>query len=57
MQNEDDVSAEEKAAFQGSWFSEKNEYRKRKKGFGRKKIKGQKEVISLGHISCGLFFF
>lgn len=46
---ENDISAEEKAEIKSSWFSEKNENSRRKKGIGCKKIKRQKEIISLGH--------
>ena len=54
---EDDISAEKEEESQGSWFPEENEHCRRKKGTGREKIKRQKEIISIGHIICGLFFF
>ncbi len=52
--NEDDISTEKKAKSQGSWLSEKNEYKRWKKGTGSQKIKGKKRVISIGHSFCGL---
>lgn len=46
---ENDISAEEKAEIKSSWFSEKNENSRRKKGIGCKKIKRKKKIVSLGH--------
>ena len=37
-----------------AWFPEKNENSRRKKSIGCKEIKRKKEVISIGHILCGL---
>ena len=52
--HEDDISAQKEIQEEGSWIPEENEYERRKKSFSRKKIKGKKEIVSLGHIYCGL---
>ena len=54
---EDDISAQEETAFQGARIQKENEHCKRKKGFGRKTCEGKKELISVGHRLCDLFFF
>lgn len=46
---EDDISAKEKTEIKGSWFQKKNEHSEWKKSFGRKKSKGKKEIVSVGH--------
>ena len=57
MQYEDDISAEKEKESESSWIQKKNEHSRRKKSIGCKEIKRKKEIISLGHIICGLFFF
>lgn len=54
--NENDISAKETFQSESSWIQSKNEHGRRKKSFGRKKSKRKKEIISLGHMFCGLFF-
>ena len=56
-QDEDDISAEEMLQKESAWLQKKNEYSRRKKSIGCKKIKRKKEIISIGHSFCGLFFF
>lgn len=54
MTRENDISAKKEIQKESSWIPEENEYERRKKSFSRKKIKGKKEIVSLGHIYCGL---
>jgi hypothetical protein len=54
MTRENDISAQKEIQEESSWIQKKNEYEGRKKSFSRKKIKGKKEIVSLGHIYCGL---
>lgn len=47
MSDEDDLSAEETAESEGSWFSFQNEYRRRKKGTSCPQVKREKKINSL----------
>ena len=40
-----------------SWLQSKNEQRRWKKSTCKQKSKRKKEIISLGRIYCGLFFY
>ena len=57
IQDEDDISAEEKIQIKGSWIQSKNEHTRRKKSIGCQKSKRKKTVISLRPHLCGLFFY
>lgn len=54
--HENDLSTKKETESKSSWFQIKNEYSRRKKSIGCKKIKRKKKIISLGHKDCGLFF-
>ncbi|EOS27344.1 50S ribosomal protein L34 [Lachnospiraceae bacterium 3-1] len=54
MTRENDISTEKKIQKKSSWIQKKNEYKRRQKSFSCKKIKRKKEIVSLGHIICGL---
>ncbi len=54
MTRENDISTQEKIPQEGPWISEKNEYKRRQESTGCKKVKRKKEIVSLGHINCGL---
>ncbi len=45
---ENDISAEKEIKSESSWIQSKNEYTRRKKSPGCKKIKRKKEIVSLG---------
>ena len=57
MRYEDDIPTKKETESKGAWFQKKNEHGRRKKGIGCEKVKRKKEIISLGHIECGLFFY
>lgn len=55
MRYEDDIPTKKETESESSRFQKKNEYSRRKKSIGCKKIKRKKEIISIGHNFCGLF--
>ena len=57
MRYEDDIPTKKETESESSRFQKQNEHSRRKKSIGCKKIKRQKEIVSLGHILCGLFFY
>lgn len=54
MTREDDISAKKEVQEESPWIPQKDEYKRWKKSFSRKKIKRKKEIVSLGHSNCGL---
>lgn len=57
MRYEDDIPTKKETESESSRFQKQNEHSRRKKSIGCKKIKRKKEIISIGHSFCGLFFF
>ena len=55
MKDENDISAKEEIQSKSSWIQSQNEYCRRQKGVSGKKIKGKKEVVSLGRIMWPFF--
>jgi hypothetical protein len=47
---EDDISAQETFQSESTWIQSENEYSGRKKSVSSQKIKGKKEIISVGRI-------
>ena len=55
MKDENDISAKEEIKGKSSRFPRQNEHCRRQKGVSSKKIKGKKEVVSLGRVKWPFF--
>ncbi len=51
---ENDLSAEKEAEGEDPRIQEEDEHERRQEGFGRKEKKRKKEIMCIGHRTCGL---